>query len=57
MLALILLELTLREIVSDIPHDAGAVVAYALLAIFLGFIWAGSRNKSVPRAPRPGSHA
>ena len=55
MFAMILLELTLRDVVSDIPHDAGAMVAYALLAIFIGFIWAGSRGKPGPRAPRPGS--
>ena len=36
--------LTLREIIQNIPHDGAAVVVYVLLAIFIGFIWMGSRN-------------
>ncbi|HUE96929.1 MAG TPA: hypothetical protein VMN39_09725 [Longimicrobiaceae bacterium] len=47
MLSLILLlELTLREVIANIPHDAGAVVAFAVLALFVGFIWIGSRPKA-----------
>ena len=41
--------LTLRDIVADIPHDAGALVVYAFMAIFLGFIWYG--NKARPKSP------
>jgi hypothetical protein len=53
MLALILLDLTLREIVADLPHDAGSIVIYVLFALFAGFIWAGSRGGSSggPGAP------
>ncbi|CAN5638058.1 hypothetical protein BH23GEM7_BH23GEM7_24470 [soil metagenome] len=43
MFSLILLNLTFEEIVTDIPHDAAAVVVYLLLALFVGFIWYGSR--------------
>lgn len=49
MLSLIFLELTLRDVLADIPHDAGAILTYALLAVFIGFIWAGSRNKAPGR--------
>lgn len=41
--------LTLRDIVADIPHDAGALVVYALMAVFFGFIWYG--NKGARKAP------
>jgi hypothetical protein len=37
--------LTLAEIIRDIPHDAGAIVAYVMILIFIGFIWLGSRRK------------
>ncbi|CAN5439331.1 hypothetical protein BH24GEM3_BH24GEM3_18710 [soil metagenome] len=46
MFSLILLNLTSEEIVTDIPHDAAAVVVYLLLALFIGFIWYGSRPGS-----------
>ncbi len=45
MLALIL-KLTLTDLAADIPHDASAFVVYLLLALFVGFIWYGSRSKS-----------
>jgi hypothetical protein len=38
--------LTLREVVSGIPHDGPAIVVYAMLIVFVGFIWMGSRKKS-----------
>lgn len=38
--------LTLREVVSGIPHDGPAIVVYAMLIVFVGFIWLGSRKKS-----------
>ncbi|CAN5815204.1 hypothetical protein BH23GEM8_BH23GEM8_13190 [soil metagenome] len=44
MFLLAFIDLTLREIVSDIPHDAGAVVAYILLILFVGFTVLGSRR-------------
>lgn len=36
--------LTLREVISDIPHDVPAIVVYVLIAVFVGFIWYGSRG-------------
>lgn len=47
MLSLILLELTLHEVLADVPHDAGAIVVYLMMALFVGFIWLG---RSRPRA-------
>lgn len=38
--------LTVGEIISGIPHDGPAIVIYAMLLVFAGFIWAGSRRKS-----------
>jgi hypothetical protein len=46
MFAAILLELTLAEVIGDLPHDAGAILVYVLLALFIGSIWHGSRRKS-----------
>lgn len=37
--------LTIREVLSDIPHDAAAIFVYLLLAIFVFFIWKGSRSR------------
>lgn len=44
MLSFILLDLTLNEIVADIPRDGASVIVYLLIAIFVGLIWAGSRG-------------
>ncbi|HSK18622.1 MAG TPA: hypothetical protein VK912_05745 [Longimicrobiales bacterium] len=38
--------LTLNEVVNGIPHDGPAIVVYAMLLVFVGFIWRGSRKKS-----------
>jgi hypothetical protein len=53
MLALILLELTLVEVLSDLPHDTGALIVYALVAVSIALVWMGSRNRSgsVPTPP------
>jgi hypothetical protein len=48
MFALALLDLTLREVITDLPHDAGALVAYLMLALFIGFTVMGSRRRSSP---------
>lgn len=53
MLSLILLELTLQEVLADIPHDAGAVIVFLLLGAFVGFVWYGSRSGASPSAPSP----
>ncbi len=44
MLSLVLWDLTLYEVLADIPHDFAALVVYAILALFVGFIWYGSRS-------------
>jgi hypothetical protein len=46
MLALVLLDLTFREVLTDIPHDAGAVIAYIMIALFVVFTFLGSRRRS-----------
>ena len=38
--------LTLERVLRDIPHDAGAMIIYVLIALFIGFIWYGNRQKS-----------
>ncbi len=48
MFSLILLELTLEEVLTDIPHDFAALIVYLLLGLFVGFIWYGSRFPSKP---------
>lgn len=42
----ILLRLTPLEVVRDVPHDFAALVTYALLALFVGFVWMGNRRGS-----------
>jgi hypothetical protein len=41
--------LTLKEIVVDIPHDMAAFVVYAMLGIFVFFIWFASKPSVVAR--------
>jgi hypothetical protein len=41
--------LTLEKIVADIPHDAGAVVAYLLLGGTIFLVWYGSRKSVIQR--------
>jgi len=36
--------LTLEGVISNLPHDAGAIVVYVLMIAFIGFIWYGSRR-------------
>jgi hypothetical protein len=43
--------LTFREVIGGIPHDAGAILAFILIAIFIGVIWLGSRNTATPPPP------
>lgn len=37
--------LTLRDVVQNIPHDGPAIFVYVLIALFVGFIWHGSRQQ------------
>lgn len=53
MLSAILLDLSLGEVLSDIPHDTGAIVVYVLMTLFIGLIWSGSRKRK-PGGDRPG---
>ena len=46
MYLLSLAELTLRDIVTNIPHDAGAVIVYVMLGTFGFLMWKGSRRRS-----------
>lgn len=48
MFSFVLLDLTFREVISGVPHDFAALLVYMLLAVFIGFIWHGSRPKSRP---------
>lgn len=48
MLSFILLELTFREVISNIPHDVGALLIYLFIALFVAFVWHGSRSKPQP---------
>lgn len=52
MIASILLKLTLQEILSDIPHDLPALVAYLVLTLFVVGIWLGSRSRPVETGPQ-----
>jgi hypothetical protein len=38
--------LSLSEVLANIPHDGPAIIVYAMLLVFAGFIWYGSRKKS-----------
>lgn len=50
MLAILLLQVGIGDLISGIPRDAGAVVVYIVLGIFIAFVWIGSR----PGASRSG---
>ncbi len=41
--------LTLKDIVLDIPHDMAALVVYAMVGIFVFFIWFASKPSVVAR--------
>ena len=54
MLSFILLELTLQEVLADVPQDPAAVLTYAMLVLFVAFVWAGSRGGSGNRSAAGG---
>lgn len=39
-------EFTLRELISDIPHDASAFFIYLFTALSLYLIWKGSKTRA-----------
>lgn len=45
MMLALALDLTLKEIVVNIPHDGPSVLVYGILALFGGVIWLGSRGR------------
>ena len=40
------LDLSVQDVISNLPRDGGAVITFALFALFVGFIWIGSRPKT-----------
>lgn len=44
MLSSFMPSVTLSAVVADIPHDAGALVMYGVLALFIAFVWIGNRR-------------
>jgi hypothetical protein len=42
-------DLTLRDVITDIPHDVGAAITYLLLALFVFFTWWGNRPAVMER--------
>lgn len=41
--------LTLRELVTDIPHDLTALLVYLMLGLFVLFVWWGSKPEMIER--------
>lgn len=41
--------LTLKQVLQDIPHDAGAIIVYLLIAGFAFMLWYGNRPEVVKR--------
>ncbi len=44
MMAFSILQIGLRDVLSDIPRDVSALVVYGILILFACLIWAGSRR-------------
>lgn len=44
--SLALFKLTLQGVAADIPHDMAAWITYALLILFLVFLWSGTRTNA-----------
>lgn len=44
--------LTLKGLLSDIPHDGGAIIGYVLCAAFFFLCWYGSRPSVMARYQR-----
>lgn len=53
MLSMIVLELALREVLADLPHDAGAGIVLILLLALIGFVWHGSRGGASSASAAP----
>jgi hypothetical protein len=46
----------LQGVLSDIPHDTAAIVAYVVLALFIAFVIYGGRRKHAEPQPPQASH-
>lgn len=44
--SLAIFRLTLQGVVADIPHNLAAGITYALLVLFLVFLWSGARKNA-----------
>lgn len=53
MLSMIVLELTLREVLADLPHDAGTGIVLVLLLALVGFVWHGWRGGASSASAAP----
>ena len=40
-----LLDVSVGQLLAEIPRDAGAIVVYVVMIVFVGLIWLGSRGK------------
>src|SRR5690606_40185539 len=49
LLAALALDLTLRDVLADLPHDAGAVVFVLLMGGFVLLTWYGSKPSTIER--------
>lgn len=47
--------LTLEEVISDIPHDAAAIVVYVLIAGSVYLLWWANRRSGKTGGPSPDS--
>lgn len=48
-LALSAFDLSLHEVLGNLPHDLSSVLVYALLGSFVWLIWYGSRESTIKR--------
>ena len=44
LISAVVFQLTLRDVVTGIPHDVGAVIVYIILGLFLFGVWRGSKS-------------
>lgn len=51
MLSVIMLDLTFKEVLSSVPTDPGAILAYVLIAAFVWVIWKGNQPSKPTDAP------
>lgn len=56
MLASTFWEVSFLDLIRGLPHDAGAVAVYLVLALFLGFIYLGSRGGGEADSSEESSH-